>query len=174
MKRIDIVGIILTVLLTAAAALFFIGNGMRRVNALAKEQRRLTDDMVYLTALTNALGEAEVVLQQMRREIEKVEEHLPAAIDVEDFYLALAEMAATAEVRLTNMEPGQLQRGDGYLEFPITLTTRSTFPQLHQFIHELGRSTRLSRLDFLAVTLVDAPDRCNAQMLVKIYARTTR
>jgi len=174
MKRYDIIGLTLAAVCAAFAAYFLIGGSMRRVKELTREQREVSSKLNYLTALTNALGEAEGVLQQLETEIAKLDQHLPGTVGAEDFYLLLSDIAGEAGVSVNHMEPGRLEEGEGYLKLPVTISGTATFPQIHGFLFSLGALPRLTKLEHLSIEVTREPDVCTLEMILNIYAKTKR
>jgi len=169
----DLLGAALTAAVVGVTAYVVFGANVRHLRTLAAEQRALSERLNSITAVTDALGQGEQALAKLQAEIDKLQEYVPASMQMEDFYLALAEYARSTNVFIQAMQPGELKPGDGFVELPITINASTSFEALHRFLYLVRNVSRLAKWDFLSITSSDDDERCNVSMTVKIYAMST-
>ena len=169
--KVDIAGVLVVLILIGAGVYAGIGSSLNTIAELRSEQRDLTGELSYQTELRNALGEGEEKLEQLRIEIDQLEQLLPESMDFRSFYKALNEQAEEHDVIISQMRPGKPEPNEGYTEMPVTLDIVAGFEEFYRFLFAVANLPRLNRLGDLSISRPNQTGPCTIQMTVFIYAK---
>ena len=103
------------------------------------------------------------------RQITQSEPLLPKQIDLDAFLEQLGDLAANAQVRVEKFTPHPLVAQRLYRELPLEVSLSGPFLSIYNFLFQLERGNRLSRVDRLAITHADRAEKCEASMRLTLF-----
>ena len=167
---VDVVGLAVALLLAGLTFLVVGGASRARRAALEREYEGLTQDLAYLTNVSETVGQGQQTLATLHEYLGQLNARLPATMDFPQFYEALTRHADECRVLIPEIEPGDVSDRDDYLAMPVSVRALASFQDFHRFLYALTTSPRLTTLDFLSVTPSEDGRLCDADLVVNIYA----
>ncbi len=168
--KIDAAGMIAALVVSLSFTYVFVGGGLRRAGELRVEASALTEELDYLTELSETLAKGEQTLEALENNMRVLNERLPAEMDFQDFYRALNAKAKEDEVLISQVRPGEASEKEEYIEMPVSISATAEFERFHNFLFSISSLNRLTTLEHLSVRVSDQPHLCDIEMIVKIYA----
>ena len=113
--------------------------------------------------------------QEIADLIKKTEERLPDGKEVDAIVRQISELAVQAGLSAPAMESGKPVAAAMYMEQPIKVTTAGDFRGFYEFLLELERLPRITRLPDLNLERATEPDgNIKAQFTLSIYFTNAR
>ena len=141
-----------------------------KYRALRNEVREMSDDIALRLTRCATAVETERALQECRRRLASMEEHVPGTHRLGSFLEQLSEVATEAELVNANVtpQPPYVVRGLGIL--PIEMDFESDFASLFAFlkrVESLPRAVRVVDLD--ATRAQEGDDRLEIQLTLQAF-----
>ena len=173
----DLIGLSATVVLALAVGVATIGAGVRKNRALTEEQRGHLARLEGRNDLALALADVDLLIREHSKWLEAPVESLPARLDFEGFYGALADSAERNGVLLTSVRPDQIvsDADPEHIRMPVHIEAKASFPGFHQLLHSvMNLPGRLAKLESLTIRQADGGSGCEIEWTVTLLARGGR
>jgi Tfp pilus assembly protein PilO len=108
-------------------------------------------------------------IDQASRQIAQNEPLLPREIDLDAFLEQLGDLAASTQVRVDRFSPHPLVAQRLYRELPLEVSLSGPFIGVYNFLYQLEKGSRLSRVDRLAIRFNEPQRQCKANMRLTLF-----
>jgi len=141
---------------------------MLRANA-QQLQRKLSN----IRAVASNVGEFEVEVAELERELEKALKQLPDSKQFEDLLRDISTAGKQVGVKITSLSREPEVTHDFYAEVPFRIAIEGNYHDLARFFERVGRLPRIVNVGALRVS-VATEDRLGTQLRVEGTATTFR
>jgi type IV pilus assembly protein PilO len=133
---------------------------------LATKQKAL-NDVRTSTAGIDDLGKKIV---QLQKAIAFFEGKLPQEKEIDKILRETTTLAQSNALQIRTVKPTKIQRNSGYSEMPIDMTLVGDFNNFYQFLLDLEKLPRLTRISKMKLEKINDKDgQMEAQILLSIF-----
>lgn len=136
---------------------------------IAREMAEGRAELVQLTNFSNAHLDMAAYEQEIATADASATRALPAELAPSEFISILQRTALAHHVRIGKIIPAEAVTHDGVLELPLTVTLRTDYFHLLDFLQALGDSPRFLLVRSMAVERQDSELECS--VVISIFAQ---
>jgi len=168
-KKIDILaaGIIITIFTLAFFAFF---RESRAKEASLNENKNMLSEQLRST------GDIDLKLEKITEEINDIQKDLdnfdrllPGREQIYSFLDDIDSLARQNNVRLRDIRPGTIEKGDLYAQIPVNISGNAGFKEFYGFLYQLENIPRITRLDRLKVGKSPEEKTCDIEMTLTVF-----
>lgn len=140
---------------------------------LGEEGERLSTELARLTELETTVIRGEKVLEGLGDALLEIEQSIPERMDFQSFYSELISLTRKHGVVVSQIEPKEAEQGTEYDQMKISFSAESSFLSFFEFMSELKRVPRMTRLEHVDIKSLEEGQRCAFELTLNIYAMTS-
>jgi type IV pilus assembly protein PilO len=144
-------------LLAAAYFLVFTKANQKRDELLARlaERQKTLNDVRATTAGIDDFGHK---ISELQQAIEFFEKKLPPETEMDEILAETTRKAEENQLTIKTFKPLKVERSPGYNELPIEITLLGDFDNFYEFLLQVERMPRQTRIGKMKIERIDAQD----------------
>ncbi len=168
-RKIDLVslGIIIFLMVTAYLTLF--KTDRTKIATLKEQEKRLTEKLDLAGDMSVAMDKISLEIEKIQRNLEAFNQQLPSQKRIHDFIRSIDKLADQNGVQLEAIDPGEMQRASLYTRIPIKIAARSGFQSFYEFLYQLEKIPRITRMERLRIDRPADQDRCHIELALAVF-----
>ena len=161
---------IMVLLVAAGVGLFVIMPAYQKADRANAGSEDYLHELDLITEVRASTTEINRQMGSYRDDLTKFEAQLPSHAKMDDFLKGFSALAAGCQVRIDDIRPRQMSRGQIYWQMPILVKAEAGFVDYFRFLAKLQKYARITRIQRLDISAETTSEKCIFEMTLLIYA----